>query len=113
LCDCFERHPESPIRDVQRLTAKSYADSLKVIRATVAKRTVRALTPIDIKAGYRKWRAPAEDGKPERVKRGHDAVSALRMILGFGLALGYEECGALALGLSKIRFERSRRAKEP
>ena len=107
LCDCFERHPESPIRDVQRSTAESYADSLKVIRATVAKRAVRALTPIDIKAWYRKWRAPSEDGKAERVKRAHDAVSALRMILGFGLALGYEECGALAIGLSKIRFERS------
>jgi hypothetical protein len=107
LCDCFEPHPESPIRDVQRSTAESYADSLKVIRATVAKRAVRALTPIDIKAWYRKWRAPAEDGKAERVKRAHDAVSALRMILGFGLTLGYEECGALAIGLSKIRFERS------
>jgi hypothetical protein len=105
LRDCFEPHPESPIRDVQRSTAESYADSLKVIRATVAKRAVRALTPIDIKAWYRKWRAPAEDGKAERVKRAHDAVSALRMILGFGLTLGYEECGALAIGLSKIRFE--------
>jgi hypothetical protein len=107
LCDCFERHPESPINDVQRSTAEAYADSLKVIRATVARRAVRALTPIDVKAWYRKWRAPVEDGKPERVKRGHDAVSALRLILGFGLALGYEECGALAIGLSKIRFERS------
>jgi hypothetical protein len=101
LCDCFERHPESPIHDVQRSTAEAYADSLKVIRATVARRAVRALTPIDVKAWYRKWRAPAEDGKPERVKRGHYAVSALRMILGFGLALGFEECGALALGLAK------------
>ena len=29
------------------------------------------------------------------------------MILNFGLALGYAECGELALGLSKMRFERS------
>jgi len=107
LCDCFERHPESPIHDVQRSTAEAYADSLKVIRATVAKRAVRALTPIDVKAWYRKWRAPTEEGKPERVKRAHDAVAAIRMILNFGLALGYDECGELALGLSKIRFERS------
>jgi hypothetical protein len=44
LCDSFERHPERAIHDVQRSTAEAYADSLKVIRATVARRAVRALT---------------------------------------------------------------------
>jgi hypothetical protein len=107
LCDAFERHPQSPIRDVRRSTAGAYADSIKVIRSTVAKRAVRALTPIDTKAWYDKWRAPAKEGGPERVKRAHDAVSAVRMILNFGLALGHAECGALADGLSKMRFERS------
>jgi hypothetical protein len=107
LCDAFERHPQSPIRDVRRNTAESYIDSLKVIRSTVAKRAVRALNPIDIKAWYDKWRAPAKEGGPERVKRAHDAIAALRMILNFGLALGHAECGALGEGLSKIRFERS------
>jgi hypothetical protein len=91
LCDVFERHPESPIHDVRRNTAEGYVDSLKVIRATVAKRAVRALTPIDAKAWYAKWRAPKVDGATERVKRAHDAVAALRMILNFGHALGHPE----------------------
>jgi site-specific recombinase XerD len=108
LCDAFERHPQSPICDVRPNTADSYRDSLKVIRATVAKRAVRALAPIDVKAWYARWRAPREDGAPERVKRAHDAVAALRMILRFGQAMGYEECGKLAEGLKAIQFERSK-----
>ena len=107
LCDAFERHPQSPIREVRRNTAESYIHSFKVIRLTVAKRTVRALTPIDVKAWYDKWRAPAKEDGLERVKRAHDAVAALRMILNFGLALGHAECGALRDGLSKMRFKRS------
>jgi hypothetical protein len=107
LCDAFERHPQSPIRDVHCSTADSYIDSLKVTRATVAKRAIRALTPIEVKGWYDNWRAPGHEDGPERVKRAHDAVSALRMILNFGLALGHAECGALGDGLSKMRFERS------
>jgi hypothetical protein len=107
LCDAFERHPQSPIREVRRNTAESYIDSFKVIRASVAKRAVRALTPIDVKGWYDRWRAPGHEDGPERVKRAHDAVAALRMILNFGLALGHTECGSLSDGLSKMRFERS------
>jgi hypothetical protein len=108
LCDAFERHPQSPIHDVRRNTAESYLDSFKVIRLTVAKRAVRALAPIDVKAWYDAWRAPRDKDGPERVKRAHDAVAALRMILRFGSALGYDECGRLDAGLAKLRFERSR-----
>ena len=109
LCDAFERHPQSPIREVKASTAGAYADSLKVIRATVAKRAVRAVAPIEVKGWYDRWRAPVKEGKPERVKRAHDAVSMLRQILHFGEALGFEECGRLAGALSHIRFERSSR----
>src|SRR5271154_5498687 len=109
LCDCFERHPQSPIRDVRRNTAESYVGSLKVIRATVAKRAVRAIAPIDVKSWYARWRSPKVEGGPERVKRAHDAASAIRMILRFGAALGYEECGKLADALGKIQFERAPR----
>ena len=117
LCDAFENHPQSPMREVKRSTAQFYADSLKVLRATVASRAVRAIAPIEAKGWYARWRAPARklmpDGStvegPERVKRAHDAVSMLRAILHFGQALGYRECGELADGLSRIRFERSGR----
>lgn len=117
LCDAFERHPQSPIHEVKTSTAESYVDSLKVLRATVAARAVRAVAPIDVKGWYAKWRAPKRieaPGQPprfgpERVKRAHDAVATLRMILRFGKALGHAECGDLAEGLSMIQFERSAR----
>jgi hypothetical protein len=118
LCDAYERHPQSPIHEVKRSTVDFYADSLKVIRATVAARAVRAVAPIDVKTWYARWRAPAPRKRedvarlgpaPERVKRAHDAVSMLRQILHFGQALGHRECGELALGLAAIRFERSGR----
>lgn len=108
LCDVFEGHPESPIRDVKHNTAGSYTDSLKIIRATVAKRAVRAIVPIDVKGWYSRWRTPAVEGGLPRTKRAHDAIAALRMILRFGQALGYGECGALAEGLKALRFERGR-----
>jgi hypothetical protein len=111
LCDIFERHPESPIHEVKQNTADSYADSLKVIRAAVAARVVRAVTPIDIKRWYRNWRVPALPSAPERVKRAHDAVATLRMILRFGYALGYKECGDLAAQLSMVQFGRSARRR--
>ncbi|WP_406853531.1 hypothetical protein ABEG18_13240 [Alsobacter sp. KACC 23698] len=109
LCDTFERHPDSPIHEVKRNTADSYVDSLKVIRATVGARAIRALVPMDVKRWYGQWRAPAKDGGPERVKRAHDAVATFRMVLRFGFALGHKECGALAEQLKMIRFERSGR----
>jgi hypothetical protein len=107
LCDAFERHPQSPMREVKFSTAGSYGDALKVIRSTVAARAVRAVAPIDVKGWYARWRAPAKQDGPERVKRAHDAVAMLRQILHFGQALGFRECGELADGLSKVRFERS------
>jgi hypothetical protein len=107
LCDAFEGHPESPIHEVKANTAGSYVDSIKVIRATVAARAVRALTPIDVKRWYRNWRAPALPSGPERVKRAHDAVACLRMVLRFGFALGHKECGDLAAQLSMVQFGRS------
>lgn len=109
LCDCFERHPDSPMREVKWNTADSYGDSLKVIRATIGARAIRAVVPVDAKRWYANWRRPAAPGGPERIKRAHGAVSVLRMILRFGMALGYRECGDLADGLAAMRFERSAR----
>ncbi|QAY96666.1 hypothetical protein CWB41_13790 [Methylovirgula ligni] len=107
LCDLFEAHSESPIHEVKGNTAESYIDSLKVIRATVARRAVRALVPVDVKGWYRRWRMPAKPGSKPRIKRAHDAVAAVRMVLRFGASLGYKDCGELAEGLKAIRFERA------
>ncbi len=107
LCDCFERHPESPIHEVRRTTARSYRESLKILRATVGKRAIRAVAPLEVKRWFREWRAPKVEGGEERPKRAHDAVAALRMILRFGVSMKKTECRDLVDGLAKMQFEKS------
>jgi len=107
LSRLFQTHPNSPFRDVKRNTRKTYSDSLKVIETTIGERLVRRITVIDVRGYYKRWREPREDGGRERIKRAHDAVSALRMILRFGFALGHDDCGELDARLAKMRFERS------
>lgn len=107
LCRLFARHEHSPMQQVKFNTAKFYSDSLKVIEQTVAARAVRAVVPIDARAWFDRWAAPATEGGPQRQKRAHAAISMLRQVLRFGQALGYEECGKLADGLAGMRFERA------
>lgn len=107
LCDLFIRHPFSPIREVKANTARTYTESMKVIRSTVGARALHAVTAIDVKRWYVNWRAPAEEGRPERTTRAHTAVSTLRMMLRFGQALELPECRRIAEALETLRFERA------
>ena len=96
-----------PAYTVKQNTRDSYTDSLKIVEATVGARVVRNVTVIDVKRWYRNWRQPKKQGAPERIKRAHDAVTTFRMILRFGFALGFEECGKLAERLTTQQFEKS------
>jgi hypothetical protein len=107
LSQIFQKHPESSFHTVKQNTRDSYTDSLKIIEATVGARVVRNVTVIDVKRWYRNWRQPKVQGTPERIKRAHDAVATFRMILRFGFALGFDECGKLAERLSTQQFEKS------
>jgi hypothetical protein len=107
LSQLFQRHPESSFHSIKQNTRDSYVDSLKIIEHDVGARVVRNLTIIDVKRWYRNWRQPAAKGKPERIKRAHDAVAVFRMILRWGFACGHEECGKLDDKLATIRFEKS------
>lgn len=106
LCDAFEKHPDSPMQDVKANTAGAYLDSLKILRREVGGHVVRKVTPIMVKGWFREWAAPKEEGGKERLKRAHDAVAALRMVLGFGFALGHKDCGELRDQLSVMRFKK-------
>jgi hypothetical protein len=102
----FQFHPDSPIQGVKRNTAKTYADSLKVIERTVGARLIRRVTVLDVKRWYREWRAPKIEGGRERIDRAHDAVAMLRMLLRFGGALKFSECRELDAELALVRFEK-------
>ena len=96
--------PDSPFHDVKRNTRKTYADSLKVIEATVGNRLVRVVTVVDVKRWYKLWGAPAAEGGEPRPNRAHDAVSMLRTVLRFGFALGFADCKGLVERLTMMRF---------
>lgn len=108
LCSLYARHPYSPVNGVKENTADSYRDSMKIISQTVGARLVRKVVGVDIVRWYTNWRAPAFPGGPERLKRAHQAISVLRMILRFGAACGHAECGRLDDEIANLRFERSR-----
>jgi hypothetical protein len=107
LSQIFQRHPESSFCAVKQNTRDSYVDSLKIIEATVGARVVRNLTVLDVKRWYREWKKPKMKGGAEHIKRAHDAVATFRMILRFGFALGFDECGKLAERLKTVLFEKS------
>jgi hypothetical protein len=105
LSNLYQRHPDSPFREVKQNTRESYADSLKVIDGTVGNRLVRLVTVIDAKRWFKLWGEPAFEGGPPRSSRAHDAVSVLRMILRFGFALGHQDCKDLVERLAMVRFK--------
>lgn len=104
VCNVFERHRDSPIRDVKHNTANFYMDALKVVKANVAERAVAKTHGIDVKRWFEGWRKPAEDGGPERLRRAHAAVSTLRSALRFCQALGFKDCERLANEIAGLRF---------
>ena len=103
---CFKSTPNSQFHEVKRNTRKTYADSLKVIENTVGNQLVRNVTVVDVRRWWRNWRLPTSDGGPTRAKRAYDAVQNLRMILRFGYALNYPDCGSLVERLQMVRFEK-------
>jgi hypothetical protein len=106
LSRLYQEHPDSPFHDVKHNTRKTYTDSLKVIETTIGLRAVRRVTVVDVRGYYKRWREPRVEGGTPRIKRAHDAVSNLRMILRFGFALGHKDCGDLYERLAMLRFER-------
>jgi integrase len=107
LCRLYQQHPDSPFHEVKRNTRDFYTDSLKVLENTIGNRAIRAITIVDAKRWFKLWRAPVAEGREPRPKRAHDAISMVRMVLRFGFAVGFDDCGKLAERLAMIRFTKS------
>jgi hypothetical protein len=105
-CRIYQEHPYSHFRKVKHNTRKSYADSLKILEATVGKRLIRNLTIIDVEHWYEQWRRPAQEGGAERIDRAHDAVSMFKTVIRFNAALRRPECKLLLEELKLVKFEK-------
>lgn len=111
-CQLYQRHPQSRFGKVKSNTRKSYADSLKIIEATVGARLIHKLTILDVGTWYEDWRAPAKPGGPERVDRAHNTVAVFRTVLRFCAALRLPGCKVLADELALVKFERGSAREE-
>lgn len=106
LSRLYQQHDYSPFKECKINTRRTYAGYLKLLEQTVGARVVRKITMLDVRHWHREWRAPSTEGGRERVDRAHDAVRVFKNILGFGHALGFDECGRLKERLANLRFAR-------
>lgn len=105
LIDCYRGDTDSPYHRVKQNTRKDYDDSLDVLRATVGKAIVPALTGRDFTRWHRALKAPRIEGGRELVRRAQGCMKLLRIIAGYGTSMRYDGCRDMRDVLSEMRFE--------
>jgi hypothetical protein len=83
-----------------------------VVEKAVGKRKVEALTRADFSRWYKNFRAPAQPGGPERVRRAHGCIKVIRIIMGYGKSMRYAGCRDSVEILEEMRFELPTRGEE-
>lgn len=106
LCDLYESDPESGYTDLQQNTQSAYGDWLKIVRGTIGQRRIDKLAAKYFRTCYRNWRAPAEPGGEERVRRAYGCIQITKILLGYGMQGNYfyDHCQRLLDGMSRMRF---------
>lgn len=104
LIRLYQQTPESPYHEVKSNTRAMYDESLNLLETTVGARRLEKVTGIDIKRWHAKYKEPAADGKPERLRRAYKAMQLLRIIVGFGVVLNITECFRLKTVLEQLEF---------
>ena len=100
----YQRTKESPYFEIKSNTRVMYDESLSLLEKTVGGRKLDKVTGLDIRRWYANFKAPAAEGKPERVRRAYKAMQLLRIVVGFGVVLNIQECFRLKTVLEEMRF---------
>jgi hypothetical protein len=98
---------ESSFQNLKDNTKQSYADSLKVVADTIGLRRLDRLHPKNFRRYYNNWRAPAEAGGEERVRRAYGCIQMVRVVLSYGIEADIPECKRLRDGLTRMSFEKN------
>lgn len=104
LIDCYQRDEDSPYRNIKENTARSYDQSLSILRGIYGPRRLSSLLGRDFARWYRELKEPAEAGGPERIRRAYDCIKLLRVIVGYGASNRYAGCSEASAMLSEMRF---------
>lgn len=105
LITCYQQDEDSPYRDVKWNTREHYDDSLSILDRAVGKRRIADLTRKDFARWHKNFKAPAEPGGPERLRRAYNAMKVLRIILSYGLSMRYAGCTTARAILHEMKFE--------
>jgi len=105
LIDSYNSDEDSPYRSVKANTRSHYDHTLGIIRGDVGERLVDLLTRKDFARWYRNFRAPSTPDGPERIRRAHNCMKLIRIIVNFGASMRYPGCREASLILGDMRFE--------
>jgi hypothetical protein len=98
---------ESSFQNLKANTRQSYADSLKVVADTIGLRRLDHLHPKNFRRYYNNWRAPAEPGGEERVRRAYGCIQMVRVVLSYGIEADIPRNGGRRSGCRRSRRQRS------
>jgi hypothetical protein len=107
LIDLYETEPDSAYQDLKQNSAVSYADSLKILRATVGLRRLDRVRALDFRRWYKGWRRPSAESSEDRVRRAYGCIQILRVVLAFGVEAGIADCRRLRRDMEGMRFAKN------
>lgn len=107
LIDLYETEPDSAYQDLKQNSAVSYADSLKILRATVGARRLDRVKALDFCRWYKGWRRPSVESGEDRVRRAYGCIQILRVVLAFGVEAGIADCRRLRRDMEGMRFAKN------
>lgn len=111
LAACYQQDEDSPYHAVKATTRANYDYDLGLLVKAVGHTRVDRANGKDFTRWHRGFKAPAEPGGQERIRRAHGAMTMLRIIVNYGATMRHAGCGDAAAILSKMRFE-SPKARE-
>lgn len=104
LIAVYRKTPESPYHNLKFNTVEMYDRNLDLLEEKVGTRQLSKLTGLDFQRWYNKFKEPAKEGAPERVRTAYQAMQILRIIVKFGIVANITECARLAVVLEQMRF---------
>lgn len=102
LISLYRKTPESSYFSVKHNTRKMYDWNLDLLEDEVGDRRLDCLTGIDFRRWYKHFKAPVEEGAPERKRRAYGAIQLLRIIIKFGVTCDVLQCADDCVRLNSI-----------
>jgi hypothetical protein len=113
LSRIYQEHPRSEFHKIERSTRENYVKRLDFLERDIGHWQIRKTTALDVVDKFDEWGKPEIPGGPERIHRGHDAISMFRTVIRFIALLGDRDCQRLAGELQLVRFRNAAPRKAP